>query len=83
MQKACQLTGDTSIHIINIGIKDARFPIQRYHIIISNGSRNQCAIALFQPYFFTGAPHTYPAITLYTHRDDETVVFAKVTMERL
>ena len=72
MKESSHLRSDAPIHIINKCIKDASFPDLRDNIIISYCSWYQCAIALFQPYFFTSASHTYFTITLDTHTNNKT-----------
>ena len=83
MEETCHLGTNASIHIVDKGIKNPCLSLQRYHVIVCNGSRNECAITLFQKGFFTSAPNFYLAITLNAHGNDKTIVFLQIPMEGL
>ena len=83
MKESSHLGGDTSIHIIYQCIEDARLSALRDNIIISNCCWYQCAIALFKQNFFARASHSDFAVTLYTHSDDEAIIFPQIPMKGL
>ena len=81
MEEMCHLGTNASIHIVDKGIKDPSLSLERHNIIVCNGSRNECAMTLFQKNFFTRLPDLDLTVTLDAHGDDETIVFLQVSMK--
>ena len=83
MEETGDLSHETLIHIVDKGIEETGAQFQGYHIIVSQDSWYQHAIALTQQEFLASGTQTDMTVALNTHRDDKTVIFQQITMEAL
>ena len=82
MEEAGEGGGEGGGVVVDEGIEEAGGGGQREDIVVGDGRRNQGTVTSPEEDLLTRAPDQEPAVTLHAHRDDETVVFAEVPMER-
>ena len=82
VEETGELVGEGGGMIVDEGIENERGSMQRENVIVGNDGWDEGGVACMKEDFLTSAPDTNLAIAPDAHGDNETIVFAKVAMER-
>lgn len=81
MEETAHLMEQVLVHIVDIRIQHFTLSIQGGDVVIRNTGGNQTTEALMQENLVARSTYLDAAVSLQTHRDDETVVLDEITME--
>ena len=81
MEETAHLMEQVLVHIVDIRIQHFTLSIQGGDVVIRNTGGNQTTEALVQENLVARSTYLDAAVSLQTHRDDETVVLDEITME--
>jgi hypothetical protein len=82
VEEAGELVGEGGRMIVDESVENERGCMQGKDVIVGDSGWDESGVACMKEDFLTSAPDTDLAIAPDAHGNDETIVFAKVAMER-